>query len=293
MCTRSGAGSAGGGKCARGQDIVSDGGKAWGDAFDFPLLGRSAKPRTNGLTMVIDKGLGLSETRDLLELAHDYIDYLKLTFGTSAFYAIGLLREKIALVRSRGVRIFPGGTFLEVALLQGKLERFLDRAAELGFDTVEVSDGTIVMPPEQRRWCILQARRRGLRVISEVGKKDPADEIAPALMLEQVQADLEAGADRVIVEGRESGQGVVIYDKQGNIKVDTLEALAGGLPDPSVLMWEAPLKAQQQALIMRFGPNVNLGNVAPSDILALEALRCGLRGDTLKAALKTAQGAAL
>jgi len=218
------------------------------------------------------------------------VDLLKLTFGTSAFYSSRLLREKIALARSRGVCIFPGGTFLEVALLQGKLERFLDRAGELGFDAIEVSDGTITMLPEQRRWCIAQGRARGLRVISEVGKKDPADEIAPALMLEQVQADLDAGAERVIVEGRESGQGVVIYDRQGNIKAETLEALAGGLADPSVLMWEAPLKPQQQALIMRFGTNVNLGNVAPGDILALEALRCGLRGDTLKAALRSGGG---
>lgn len=265
---------------------MGDEGKAWGDAFEFPLGGRTVKPRSAGLTMVIDKGLGMTETRDLLDLAADYIDFLKLTFGTSAFYNTGLLREKIALVRERGVRIFPGGTFLEVALLQGKLERFLARAADLGFDTVEVSDGTIAIPPEQRRWCIRTARALGLRVLSEVGKKDPAEEIAPAAMIEQVLDDLAAGAERVIVEGRESGQGVVIYDKQGNIKTETLEALAQGLPDEAALLWEAPLKAQQQALIMRFGSNVSLGNVAPGDALALEALRCGLRGDTLKVAMR-------
>lgn len=260
--------------------------KAWHEIFDFPLQGRQPKPRTCGLTMLIDKGIGLTETRELLDLAADYTDFIKLTFGTSAFYPADLLKEKVALVRSYGVDIYPGGTFLEVSLLQGKLERYLERARDLGFSYVEVSDGTITLPSGQRRWCIELAQSYGLRVISEVGKKDPSEEIEPQAMLEQVLADLDAGAGKVIVEGRESGQGVVIYDKQGKIKTDTLEALAAGLPDPSVLMWEAPLKAQQQALIMRFGPNVNLGNVAPGDILALEALRVGLRGDTLKAALQ-------
>lgn len=262
-----------------------DGNKAWKGVFNFPLPGRTRKPRDRGMTMIIDKGLGLTETRDLMVLASDYIDFLKLTFGTSAFYSTQLLKEKVALVRSYGVDIYPGGTFLEIAMLQGTLDQFLDRAKELGFSTIEVSDGTIPMTDEERRLAILKSLDRGFRVISEVGKKDPADRVPQSRILEQVAQDLEAGVFKVIVEGRESGKGVVIYDKDGHVDKDELEGLVKGVADTSRLIWEAPLKNQQQALILRFGSNVNLGNVHPDEILALEALRVGLRGDTLRASM--------
>ncbi|PSR20372.1 MAG: phosphosulfolactate synthase [Sulfobacillus acidophilus] len=266
--------------------------EAWLDILDFPFQNRSLKPRTVGLTMVIDKGLGLTDTRDLLELASNYIDHLKLTFGTSAFYNTRLLRQKIELVKSYGVHIFPGGTFLELALLQGRIIQYLDRARDLGFTGVEISDGTINIDEETRCNTIKLARAYGFElVISEVGKKDPRDQSEAAIPLyEQVNRDLEAGSDVVIVEGRESGEGVVIYDNEGNILGDEVNRMVQNVTDTDRLLWEAPQKKQQQELIMRFGPNVNLGNVQREDVLALEALRVGLRGDTLRHYYLTLQG---
>lgn len=257
--------------------------KAWAGILDFPHADRTGQPRERGLTMVIDKGSGLTDTRELLELAGDYVDQIKLTFGTSAFYDTGLLRQKIELVKAHGVHIFPGGTFLELALLQGKLMAYLDRARMLGFTGVEISDGTITIEPDVRADVIRLARQFEFDlVVSEVGKKDPRDRVPDLHLWTQVEADLNAGSDLVIVEGRESGKGVVIYDEQGNILQNELEEMVSHVSDPSRLMWEAPLKAQQQQLIMRFGPNVNLGNIASTEVLALEALRVGLRGDTLR-----------
>ncbi len=258
--------------------------KAWYNILDFPNMDRLPKPRALGITMVIDKGLGMTDTHDLLELASDYVDHLKLTFGTSAFYDRRLLTQKIELVKSYGVHIFPGGTFLELALLQGRLVEFLDRARSLGFTGIEVSDGTINLDLETRSSTIQLARAYGFElVVSEVGKKDPRDLAPDTELWRQVMMDLESGSDLVIVEGRESGQGVVIYDEEGNILEDELEALDAHLGDQrDRILWEAPKKSQQLELIMRFGSNVNLGNVQPQDVLALEALRVGVRGDTMR-----------
>jgi phosphosulfolactate synthase len=257
--------------------------RAWAGILDFPAADREDPPRGRGLTMVIDKGIGLTGTRDLMELAGDYVDQVKLTFGTSAFYPRRLLRQKIELVKSYGVHIYPGGTFLELALLQNKLEAYLERAEELGFTGIEVSDGTITLDAATRAATIRRARAFGFElVVSEVGKKDPRDKVPDLKLWTQVEDDLAAGSDFVIVEGRESGQGVVIYDDEGHILERELEELVSHVSEPNRLMWEAPHKAQQHQLVMRFGPNVNLGNVAPDEALALEALRVGLRGDTLR-----------
>jgi phosphosulfolactate synthase len=257
----------------------------WNEILEFPLAGRTCKPRDTGLTMVIDKGLGLIETKELLEMAAGHIDFIKLGFGTSALYSNHILREKIKLVKSYRVDIYPGGTFLEVAVSQGKLDAYLQKSKELGYTFMEVSDGTIDMSPELRAECISKAQRWGFRVISEVGKKDARDSVASTQIHKQIKADLEQGVYKVIVEGRESGKGVVIYDQDGLIKEQELEEMLKIIPSLDCILWEAPLKNQQQELIMRFGSNVNLGNVAPGDILAVEALRVGLRGDTLRVAL--------
>ncbi|MDI6823315.1 MAG: phosphosulfolactate synthase [Bacillota bacterium] len=254
---------------------------AWDDVLIRPLKGRVAKPRQVGLTMVLDKGLGFAETRDLLEMAAPYLDIYKLTFGTPAFYPGQRLREKIALIRSYGVDVCPGGTLLEIALLQGVAEPFLERTADLGFSCVEVSDGTISMAPALRTWCIRKAQGLGFKVITEVGKKDPAQGMSPESMKETARRDLGEGAWKVIVEARESGKGVGIYDASGSVKTGELESLVEGMNEED-LIWEAPLKDQQVALIRRFGPNVNLGNVLPQDVIALEALRAGMRADTLR-----------
>lgn len=259
--------------------------KAWDGIIRSPLGGRSQKPRESGLTMVIDKGLGLSRTQDLLELGCDYIDLLKLAFGSSNLYSSELLQRKIELCREAGVEAYPGGTYMEIAILQGKVNAYLDRAWRLGFRTVEVSDGTIHLTPEHRQEVICRALDRGFRVISEVGKKDGAQTPTPEALMEQVLRDLDTGSYRVIVEGRESGKGVGLYDKNGDLKMNDLEDLVAGLPDPSLLIWEAPQKHQQEALIFRFGVNVNLGNIPTDEVIALECLRRGLRGDTLKMVL--------
>jgi len=261
--------------------------KTWQGICEFPLANRTEKPRERGVTMIIDKGLGLRQTRDLLEVAAAYVDYLKLSFGTSAFYTPEVLQQKLALVRTFGVDCYPGGTFLEVAYIQGRVQQFIDRVAELGFTALEVSDGTVAMHRRDRTAAIRYACTLGLKVFTEVGKKHPADRVPKLRLKEDIMADLEAGAEKVIIEGRESGKGVVIFEPDGSINEDELEFLVQAVPDVNLLIWEAPLKPQQEALIMRFGPNVNLGNIPPDEILALESLRRGLRGDTLRHALIT------
>ena len=259
--------------------------KAWEAVFDPPNPGRSTKPRRNGFTMVLDKGLGPHETRDLMATSGDYIDSLKLSFGTSALYDEQVLREKIEVVTAAGVDIYPGGTFLEVTVWQGRYPLYLKRAKELGFTAIEVSDGTLQMTDAQRADCIKRALDAGFKVISEVGKKSADEEVAAAEMHRLVALDLELGASLVIVEAREGGTGIGIFDKSGAVEVNELDAIVAGVADLDKIMWEAPLKNQQQYLILRFGPNVNLGNVPTADVLALEALRQGLRGDTFKQAI--------
>jgi len=235
--------------------------------------------------MVIDKGLGVAATADLLDLAGPYIDLLKLAFGTTAFYSETLLRNKLQVAADAGVLAYPGGTYLEVAVVQGKGREFIERTAALGFPAVEISDGTIQMSTHTRFLLMEIAEKHGLRVLTEVGKKHPADRVPRSNIREQIAADLRHGAWKVIVEGRESGKGVVIYREDGSIDEEEMEDIAQSVDDPARLIWEAPLKNQQQDLILRFGTNVNLGNVHPEEALSLEALRVGLRGDTLRAAI--------
>ncbi|MDQ7793684.1 MAG: phosphosulfolactate synthase [bacterium] len=264
-------------------------GPPWQKGSGWPITGRIGKPRITGLTMVLDKGLGLAATRDLLEVAAEHLDIVKISFGTSALYPNAVLREKVRLIRSYGVDVCPGGTLLEIAVLQNAVEAYLEWAWRAGFSFLEVSDGTIQMDPQVRLLAIEMALARGFRVITEVGKKDALEALSPASMHRQVAADLAAGAWKVIVEARESGQGVGIYDERGTVREVELEQLLAGVPQPECLLWEAPLKNQQAELILRFGPNVSLGNVQPADCLAVEALRVGLRGDTLKTCLSSAR----
>lgn len=263
--------------------------KAWSGIFNFPLPGRNSKPRHQGQTMVIDKGLGLSETYDLLDLAADYIDYIKLGFGTSAFYSTKLLQKKINLVKSYGVDIYPGGTFFEVAYLQGNYDAFLQKAWELGFQTIEISDGTINISDEVRAKVVQKANQCGFKVITEVGKKDPRENPSNAQIACYANMDLANGAYKVIIEGRESGKGIGVYDQNGTVKEDAIDEIIKGVNDPDDIIWEAPLKDQQESMILRFGTNVNLGNIQPNEILALESLRVGLRADTLQVAIKSNQ----
>jgi phosphosulfolactate synthase len=258
--------------------------KAWEGVTDIPVKGRSSKPRTSGLTMVIDKGIGLNQLKDLIQTSGEYIDILKLTFGTSAFYEKEFLKEKINTLISAQIDVMPGGTFLEVALWKGDEEKYLERARELGFSTIEISDGTIELDPMARKEIIKRALETGFKVITEVGKKDPKEVLPIALVHKLIREDLENGAFKVIIEAREAGKGVGIFDLEGKIKQEEVDHIIAGVEDVNQLLWETPIKNQQQDLIIRFGPEVNLGNIPQNEVLALEALRQGVRGDTLKRA---------
>jgi phosphosulfolactate synthase len=162
----------------------------------MPVPGRSEKPRKEGLTMIIDKGLGIGATQDLLDGAADYIDFIKLTFGTSAFIDIDVLMEKVELIKDYDIWICPGGTFLEVSVWQGAYGKYLKRCKELGFNAIEVSDGTIEIDLKTRRDCIKKAVDMGFMVVSEVGKKDPDDKVATSMLHEEIAADLRPAPSR-------------------------------------------------------------------------------------------------
>ncbi len=254
----------------------------WDGVIDTPVSTRLQKPRNCGWTMVMDKGMGLGETSELLSVAGRYIDYVKLAFGTSALYNGYILREKIALIRSLDIDVYPGGTFFEIAIMQDKMDHFLELAQELNFSAIEVSDGTITMSSDTRLQAIKSAAKAGFRVLSEVGKKDPLEYLTPDTIAAQINFDLAAGASKVILEARESGLGIGIFGDKGEIREECVEHILAKIPDFNCILWEAPLKKQQQELILRFGPNVNLGNIPPAEALALESLRVGLRSDTFK-----------
>jgi phosphosulfolactate synthase len=256
--------------------------KAWDGVFVDAFDGRVHKPRRVGLNMVIDKSLGVRALSDLLDTAGDAIDHLKFGFGTSVTFNEKLLREKIELIRSYDVEVYPGGTLGEAAIVQGVFPDFLKRAHALGFTAIEVSDGTISLSPEKRADIIRRTRDAGLDVISEVGKKDPRHQLAVPRMQAQIAADFELGASYVIIEARESGRGIGIYDANGAVNQMGFDALVSGIRDLDRIIWEAPETSQQAFLIDRFGPNANLGNIPPLDLLAVEALRSGLRFETLK-----------
>ncbi|HEY8417063.1 MAG TPA: phosphosulfolactate synthase [Limnochordales bacterium] len=248
----------------------------------YPISGRETKPRTRGLTMVIDKGLGLAKTHDLLETAADYIDFVKLAFGTAVLYPPSLLARKIELIRAAGVDVYPGGTLLEAAVLQGTAARFLAVAREVGFTYIEVSEGTIELAADVRGDLIRRALDMGFGVVTEVGKKDPSRPLAPTQVAEQAERDLAAGAFKVIIEGRDAGRNVGIYGPEGEIREALLESIVAALGSIDDVIWEAPQSGQQRALLLKFGPRANFGNVQPDDVVTLEAMRVGLRGDTLR-----------
>ena len=233
--------------------------------------------------MIIDKGLGPSATADLLPLAGEYIDHWKLSFGTAALMNEPLLCEKVAMLRERDTLVYPGGTLTEFAIVQGVCQEYFQRAKALGFNGVEISDGTIDLSAAVRRDAILRALDQGLTVVSEVGKKDPRHQPTVEALAAQAVADLETGASWVIVEARESGKGVGVFSDDGNVLARDVDRLLAGLDGfGDRLIWEAPLKNQQEYFILRCGSDVSLGNIQPSDVLAVEALRAGLRFETLR-----------
>ncbi|GAC1309469.1 MAG: phosphosulfolactate synthase [Vulcanimicrobiaceae bacterium] len=255
---------------------------AWSGVIDHVWNGDVDRGRRNGITMMLDTGLGLAATEDYLETAGPYVDHWKFGFGTSALVPARLLGRKLEAIARHGILAYPGGTLLEAATVQHHCRIYMERSRELGFRGVEISDGTIDLPPQRRRNMIACALRAGLVPITEVGKKDPHAQPNARELAELALQDLEWGAEFVTIEARESGIGIGIFDELGKVRAEMVEeiaAIVGG--DLNRLIWEAPLKAQQAALVARFGAAVSLGNVLPDNVLALQALRIGLRFETL------------
>jgi len=237
---------------------------------------RSTKPREEGLTHVLDKGLGLRHVEDMLATASSYIDIVKFGWGTG--YLTQNIEAKIEAYREAGIATCFGGTLLELAILQGRFDEYRRALRRLKMTHVELSTGIIELTTEERQKYI-QALARDFVVFSEVGSKDAQHIIPPYRWVEQVEADLAAGSWRVICEARESGT-VGIYHSNGEVKAGLIEEIVARV-EVSRLLFEAPQKAQQTWLVQKFGSNVNLGNIPTTDVIALETVRVGLRADTM------------
>ena len=243
---------------------------------------RSLKPRETGLTMILDKNLNLSGLRDILELSSNFIDIIKLGWGTSAILNRELIKKKCQICQDYDISICPGGTLGEVFFLQNKIDSFFKEAKDLGFSCIEISNGTVQIPEADKLELIRKAKELGFLVISEVGSKISIEDrrLTVSDRIKHTKAELEAGAWKVIIEARESGT-LGIYDDEGIIQMDMMNSMSANLNFDDII-FEAPLKSQQVELIKHFGNKVNLGNINPSDVISLETLRMGLRGDTLR-----------
>ena len=234
-------------------------------------------PREAGLTHVLDKGLGPRAVEDLLETAGEFVDVVKLGWGTA--YVTSNLERKLELYRAAGKAVVVGGTFFEVVFTRGKLDEYKRWLTELRLTHAEVSDGALEIPREQKLAAIADLARE-FTVLSEVGSKDSAVEFESAEWTTWLREELEAGAWKVITEARESGT-AGIFSSAGELRDSLVDEIAGDLPLAEVI-FETPTKAAQAALIKRFGSTVNLGNIPPEEVIALETLRRGLRADTIK-----------
>ncbi|HEY0417212.1 MAG TPA: phosphosulfolactate synthase [Gaiellaceae bacterium] len=242
--------------------------------FDLDLdLGRDG-----GLTHVLDKGLGPRAWEDVLETAGDYVDIVKLGWGTA--YVTANLRRKLDVLRDK--RVVIGGTFFEVVYVRGKLDEYKRWLGELGLTHVEISDGTVEIPRD-RKLELIADFARDFTVLSEVGSKDSDVVYAPYEWVEWIKAEKEAGAWKVITEAREGGTSG-IFRSDGDMRTGLIAEIEHAV-DFHDLVWEAPTKQSQAWFVKHFGPGVNLGNIPPDEVIPLETLRLGLRGDTLKEVL--------
>jgi phosphosulfolactate synthase len=241
------------------------------------LPSRSAKPREQGITHVIDRGLSVAEVDNLIEVAGDSVDIVKLGWGTAV--ATGNLAPKLARYSEHGIPVVLGGTLTEVAISQGRLEELIAWVHELGLRHFEISDGTIALEHSHKLEMITRLAEE-FTVFSEVGSKDDTGAITPPYRwVEMMDKELEAGAWKVIAEGREAGT-AGIFRPTGEVREGLIDEIVHGI-DSGRIMFDAPRKHQQVWFVRRFGPEVNLGNIAPTDVLPLETLRLGLRSDTL------------
>jgi phosphosulfolactate synthase len=241
---------------------------------------RAAKPRQQGLTHVLDRGLSVAEVDGLAEVAGEYIDIVKLGWGTSV--ATGNLEAKLERYRELGMTPMFGGTLTELAIAQDRLDKLVAWMHDLGLEHIEVSDGTITLEHE-RKVELIQRLANEFTVLSEVGSKDNTRIMAPFRWVEQIQAELDAGAWKVIAEARESGS-VGIFRHDGEVRMGLIDEIVHAIPQEKIL-FEAPRRDQQVWFVRRFGPDVNLGNIIPEEALSLETIRVGLRSDTAVADL--------
>jgi phosphosulfolactate synthase len=249
-------------------------------AFNDGWLGvpaRPGKPRQNGLTHVMDKGLNIRDIEGMFDTAGDFVDIVKLGWGTS--YVTNNLEKKIALYRSFDTPVVCGGTLFEAVYAKGKLDEFKAWLTEHRFAHVEISDGTIEIPRDEKLELIRDFARDFV-VLSEVGSKDSEVVYAPYQWVEWIKEELEAGSWKVITEAREGGT-AGIFRKDGDMRTGLIDEIVHGVPVDD-LIFEAPTKASQAWFVKQLGPNVNLGNIPPDEVIPLETLRLGLRGDTLQ-----------
>jgi phosphosulfolactate synthase len=249
------------------------------DGF-LDLPPRSPKPRSSGLTHVIDKGLNLREIEGLFDTGGAYVDIVKLGWGTS--YVTNNLEKKIALYRSLETPVVCGGTLFEAAFARGRLDDYRRWLVENRFSHVEISDGTIELPRERKLELIAELGRDFV-VLSEVGSKDAEVVYAPYQWVEWMKEDLAAGAWKVITEGREGGT-AGIYRPTGEMRTGLIDEIVHEIEFGDII-FEAPTKASQAWFVKQFGPEVNLGNIPPDEVIPLETLRLGLRADTLREVL--------
>lgn len=244
--------------------------------FSLPFIPeRPAKPRNQGVTMMMDKGLGLKETENFIEASGHLADLVKFGFGTS--YCNVHLAEKIKIYKEAGIRPYLGGTLFEAFYARGCYEDYLRLLDKFDLDLVEISDGSIIIPHDKKCQMIRNISKNRT-VLSEVGSKDSGMIVSPYKWVNWMKAELDAGSWKVIAEGREAGN-VGVFRPNGTAHTLLINRIIAKV-SPEQILWEAPQKNQQVWFIKLFGANVNLGNIGPNDIIPLECLRLGLRGDT-------------
>jgi len=236
---------------------------------------RTQKPRNSGITMVMDKGLSVRQAEDLMAVGAAFTDFVKLGWTTS--YILPRLEEKLAVYRDAGIHPYFGGTLFEAFVVRNQFDDFLRVLEKYRLEYAEISDGSITLPHDEKCEYIAKVSQYAT-VISEVGSKDNTKIMAPYKWISLMKAELEAGTWRLIAESRESGN-VGLYRESGEVRQGLVDEILNEVPNEKVI-WEAPLKAQQVYFIQLLGTNVNLGNINPNEIIALETTRLGLRGDT-------------
>jgi phosphosulfolactate synthase len=242
----------------------------------FGISDRKRKPRKSGLTQVLDKGMSIAEIESMCEVSADYVDIVK--FGWATSMVVQNLDAKLEAFRSNNIDVCCGGSLFELAVVKKQVPEYIAFLKDHGFEHVEVSDGVIEISRSEKLKYIERLSRH-FTVFSEVGRKDRTSVVAPARWVKDIKEELAAGSWKVICEGRESGT-VGIYQGTGEVKAGLIQEIEAQI-NPARVMFEAPQKHQQVWLVKHFGPNVNLGNVPPRDVISVETIRQGLRADTL------------